>query len=64
MMIPSLLLALAVAPDSLHASIAASDSTLVAAVSRPISTYAMGLTQAQIDSGADRYLRANGIVVR
>jgi hypothetical protein len=31
---------------------------------RPVSTYAVHLTQAQIDSGAARYLRANGIVVR
>jgi hypothetical protein len=31
---------------------------------RPISEYGKGLTQAQIDSGAARYLRENGIVVR
>jgi hypothetical protein len=52
------------APDSLHVRIARNDSALVAAVSRPISSYAVGLTQAQIDSGAARYLRENGIVVR
>ena len=53
-MIPLLLsavaLALATAPDT--------------TALRPISTYAVGLTQAQIDSGAARYLRENGIVVR
>jgi hypothetical protein len=40
--------------------LAASDTTAL----RPISSYAKGLTQAQIDSGAARYLRENGIVVR
>ena len=55
---------LASAPDSLHVRITRNDSTLVDAVSRPISSYAIGHTQAQIDRGAARYLRENGIVVR
>jgi hypothetical protein len=57
------LLLLASAPDSLHVRIARNDSALVAAVSRPVSEWGKGRTQAQIDSGAARYLRANGIVV-
>ena len=40
--------------------LAASDTTVL----RPLSEFGKGLTQAQIDSGAARYLRANGIVVR
>ena len=59
-MLTAILLMVA-APDALHARIARNDSMLVAAVSRPVSDYAKGLTPAQIDSGAARYLRDNRI---